>query len=278
VFEFWVSNHHPGTLQSGRKVFRKNSSFQDAVKVLTKTINPVKVVSKITIPEGFTQAQIVERIGRQLPGTSPEQVQAIIDSGKIRSSLSPPGQNSLEGLLYPATYDITEGETPEKLLTEMVSTFDQTAAKVGVEQNVGNLTEIAGRPITPYEAVTVASLIQSEAGSEAEMPKIATVIYNRLRQGIPLGIDATSKYEASLKGSTTLDFESKSPYNTRRVPGLPPTPISSPGEPALQAALHPAAGPWTYYVLEAPGKHFFTDSVSEFNAAVSRCRAAKLGC
>ena len=95
-----------------------------------------------------------------------------------------------------------------------------------------------------------------------------------------LGIDATVRFATGnwTRPLRMSELRSSSPYNTRRVPGIPPTPISSPGKPALQAALHPADGPWTYYVLEAPGRHFFTDSPAEFNAAVSRCRAAKLGC
>ena len=107
------------------------------------------------------------------------------------------------------------------------------------------------------------------------------MIYNRLSQGIPLGIDATSRYEAELAGRDRedIDFESDSPYNTRRIAGLPPTPIASPGRASIEAALNPADGPWIYYVLEdAEGNHFFTDSNSEFLAAKERCREAGLGC
>ncbi len=277
VFEFWVSRHKPGTLQAGKLTFRKNSSFPDVIKVLTKKPTVVKIATKVTIPEGFTLDQIVQRLARQLPDTSVADLDALLASGKITAPLLPPGQTSLEGLLYPATYDVTRGEPAQKVLQEMSDTFQQVTGRIGLEPGAAALTPLAGRTITPYEAVIVASLIQSEAGSDGEMPKIATVIYNRLRLGIPLGIDATTQYEAT-KNGTRPDFESRSPYNTRRVPGIPPTPISAPGEPALQAAIHPADGPWTYYVLQAPGQHFFTDSVAEFNQAVARCKANKLGC
>ncbi len=277
VFEFWVSRHKPGPLQAGKLTFRKNSSFNDAVKVLSTKPKVISVATKVTIPEGFTLAQITERLAASLPGTSTADIDALLASGKINAPLLPPGQTSLEGLLFPATYDITQGEGAQQVLQQMSDTFQQAAAAVGLPQAVAPLSVIAGRPITPYEAVVVASLIQSEAGSVAEMPKIATVIYNRLRSGIPLGIDATTRYEAT-KNGTKVNFESRSPYNTRRVPGIPPTPISAPGKPALEAALHPADGTWTYYVLEAPGRHFFTDNVAEFNQAVARCRANKLGC
>jgi UPF0755 protein len=135
--------------------------------------------------------------------------------------------------------------------------------------------------LTPYEVLIVASLIEEETKVDSERPMVARVIYNRLSQGIPLGIDATSRYEAELAGRDRedLDFESDSPYNTRRIAGLPPTPIASPGRASIAAALSPAEGPWTYYVLEdAEGNHFFTDSNSEFLAAKERCREAGLGC
>jgi UPF0755 protein len=110
---------------------------------------------------------------------------------------------------------------------------------------------------------------------------VARVIYNRLKQGIPLGIDATSRYEAELAGRSRnqINFNSTSPYNTRKQKGLPPTPIASPGRDAIAAALHPADGPWIYYVLQdAQGHHLFTASASEFAAAKQRCHDRGLGC
>ena len=110
---------------------------------------------------------------------------------------------------------------------------------------------------------------------------VARVIYNRIKQGIPLGIDATSRYEAELAGRdrSKVDFTSSSPFNTRRFKGLPPTPIAAPGRASIEAALHPADGPWTFYVLQdAAGHHFFTASNAEFLAAKKRCHDAGLGC
>ena len=127
----------------------------------------------------------------------------------------------------------------------------------------------------------VASLIEEETRVDAERAKVARVIYNRLRDGIPLGIDATSRYEAELAGRDRddVDFESTSPYNTRRIAGLPPTPIASPGRASIEAALNPADGPWIYYVLaDEEGNHFFTDSASEFERAKAECAAKDLGC
>ncbi|HUS62062.1 MAG TPA: endolytic transglycosylase MltG, partial [Acidimicrobiales bacterium] len=135
--------------------------------------------------------------------------------------------------------------------------------------------------LTPYEILVVASLIEEEARVPEERPKMARVMYNRLKAGIPLGIDATSRYEAVISGRDRgdVDFTSSSPYNTRKQRGLPPTPIASPGRASIEAALNPADGPWIYYVLEdEEGHHFFTDSNSEFVNAKQRCKERGLGC
>jgi len=135
--------------------------------------------------------------------------------------------------------------------------------------------------LTPYEVLVVASLIEEETKVDAERPQVAQVIYNRLREGIPLGIDATSRYEAEIQGRDrgSIDFESDSPYNTRRIAGLPPTPIASPGRASIAAALEPADGPWLYYVLlDEEGNHLFTDDYNEFLRAKDACEAAGLGC
>ncbi|MBS1847112.1 MAG: endolytic transglycosylase MltG, partial [Actinobacteria bacterium] len=127
------------------------------------------------------------------------------------------------------------------------------------------------------------SLVQAEAGNPDEAPKIARVIYNRLAAGQPLGIDATSRYLSIISGRP-VDFASPSPYNTRRRPGLPPTPIAAPGDFALDAAAHPATGNWLYYVRsvqnDAQGRpqHIFTASAQEFERAKKACHDAGLGC
>jgi UPF0755 protein len=137
--------------------------------------------------------------------------------------------------------------------------------------------------LTPYELLTAASLVQAEAGNPDEAPKIARVIYNRMRAKEPLGIDATSRYLSIITGDP-VDFESSSPYNTRRQAGLPPTPITAPGDFAIQAALHPADGPWTWYVRAVENdpqgrpQHVFTDSTAEFERAKQACHDAGLGC
>ena len=130
---------------------------------------------------------------------------------------------------------------------------------------------------TPAEIVTIASMIQSETRLDEERPDVAQVVYNRLTQGIPLGIDATLAFGLNKSGNdlTVSDLRTDSPYNTRTRGGLPPTPISSPGEASLEAALAPTTGDLLYYVLESSdGNHFFTADYAEFQAARQRCADA----
>ena len=202
-------------------------------------------------------------------------LQEILDSGQVRSAYQPPDQPSNEGILFPETYRVGEGYDELSVLQLMVAQLDRTMAELGVESAQERFN------LTPYEVLIVASLIEEETKVDAERPQVARVIYNRLRQGIPLGIDATSRYEAELAGRSReqIDFDSDSPYNTRKVAGLPPTPIANPGRASIAAALEPADGDWLYYVLQdAEGNHFFTASYQEFLAAKQRCADAGLGC
>src|SRR5690606_32039630 len=200
--------------------------------------------------------------------------------GTIRPASLDPAVTSLEGFLFPDTYQLLAGQGEEAALRRMADQFDAVAAEIDLAGRAAAL----GR--TPYEIVVIASLIQEEYGIPEEMGRIARVIYNRLEIGEPLGIDATSRYEAVLAGRDRedLDFESDSPYNTRRQAGLPPTPIAAPGRLALEAALDPAEGDWIFYVRDPntertpEGGHFFTASAAEFSQVKAECEAAGLGC
>ena len=136
---------------------------------------------------------------------------------------------------------------------------------------------------SPYEALIVASLVEEEAKVDEDRPKIARVIYNRLAQGMPLGVDATLCYLQDTRPCVLheSDLAQNTPYNTRVNPGLPPTPIAEVSHASLEAALNPDSGDELYYVLDPnlpPGHHFFTDNEADFEAAKARCHAANLGC
>jgi len=272
IWDYWTRLNSVGPFQAGFYEFRSNMSFDEAVEVLDGGPRPPEL-ERVTIPEGLTVSEILPRLADSVDRWTIEGFQAA--AAEIRSQYQPPDQPSLEGLLFPDTYEI-DGEVDERtFLQRLVAETDARLTSLGVEEAAARL----GR--TPYEILTIASLIEEESRVPDERAKVARVIYNRLEQGIALGIDATSRYEAEINGRSRedLDFESDSPYNTRRVPGIPPTPIAAPGQASLEAAIDPAEGPWIYYVLQdEQGNHFFTESFAEFNRAKQECARKGLGC
>ena len=276
VWEWYLRINGGGPFQAGVYELAEDSAMGDVVDILTAGPRPPEERS-FTMPEGLTVPEIVARLADPEKGLGLDAatMQQLLDSGQVRSTAQPAEQASNEGILFPETYRVAAGADELSVLQLMVAQLDATLA----ELNVASAQERFN--LTPYEILIVASLIEEETKVDEERPKVAQVIYNRLRQGITLGIDATSRYEAEIAGRDRedIDFDSDSPYNTRRQQGLPPTPIASPGRASIEAALNPADGPWIYYVLEnADGHHFFTESNSEFLAAKARCRENGLGC
>lgn len=288
VWDYWTRLNSVGPFQAGFYEFRTNMSFDEAVDVLDAGPRPPEL-QRVTIPEGLTVTEILERLAdpeRGVERWSLEALQAAAASGEIRSTYQPEGQSecvelggppwcALEGLLFPDTYEIDEDVDEAAFLRRLVAEMDARLAALDIENRAAAL----GR--SPYEVVAIASLIEEETRVDTERGMVARVIYNRLDEGTPLGIDATSRYEAEIsgRGRESLDFTSSSPYNTRRVAGIPPTPIAAPGQASLEAALDPADGPWVYYVLQdEQGNHFFTESFQEFNQAKAECARKGLGC
>jgi len=265
-----------GPFEAGRYRFARNSSADTALAVLDKgALGPE--ISKFVVPEGFRLAQIEQRIHEAIPRFSIASIRGALASGKVRTPLLPAGSHDFEGLLFPATYSVTPDDSVTGTLQQMAD------AMTGRVQGLHVDADVSALGLSDYQIVVVASLVQAEAGNPDEAPKIARVIYNRLAAGEPLGIDATSRY-LSIRTGDPVDFESASPYNTRRRPGLPPTPIGAPGQFALDAAAHPAAGDWMWYVRsvqnDAQGRpqHVFTASPEEFAQAKRACHDAGLGC
>ncbi|MCU1370169.1 MAG: putative periplasmic solute-binding protein [Ilumatobacteraceae bacterium] len=279
VFGFYVGGKDLTAVQAGSYTFQANSSFDDAIEVLNA--GPGKPATakttKVSIPEGLTVSEIVARIHEQVPRFTVEELNAALDQGQVPTSLLPKGTTNYEGLLFPATYEVDDEETAVEILTEMAQEMETRVAGMDIDQAAADVSAKYGLQLTPYDLLTVASLVQEEAGSPEEAPKVATVISNRLAEGTPLGIDATTRYLAEIEGGEP-DYESTSPYNTRKQAGLPPTPIAASGEYALDAALHPADGPWLYYVLTDPGVHSFTADYDEFLQFKDQCIQKDLGC
>jgi UPF0755 protein len=258
-------------IQPGVYTLRERMSGAAALDLL---LDPAaRQVSRVTVPEGFTVAATLQRIADST-GLPIEELQA---AAADPAALGLPGyaNGQLEGFLFPATYDVEPDTTAVDVLRAMVTRFTDTAADLQLEQRAA----AAGR--SPYDVVIVASMIQSETLLDEERANVGQVIYNRLDQGIALGIDATLAYGLGKNGNdlTVTDLQTDGPYNTRTRAGLPPTPISAPGEASLEAALAPSTGDLLYYVLESQdGRHFFTASYDEFLAARQRCADAGLGC
>lgn len=213
----------------------------------------------VVVPPGFTMAQVAAQVGA-VPGHSAHRFLVSAQSGLVRSPYEPKDVKSLEGLLFPGTYSVTAGESDLELLRTMVGRFDTEGARIGLS-HAPSLVHVS-----PYQAVTVASMVEREAGLPGDRGKVATVVYNRLAKGMKLQIDATVIYALGhpVTALSLKDLQVDSPYNTYRVQGLPPTPIASPSVASLEAALHPTSGPWLYYVVvSANGKEAFSDTYAQ---------------
>lgn len=294
VAQYWIRFNDAGDFQAGDYLFRTNSSLDEAVDVLEAGPLP-PVFKRLTLPEGLWTGDMRNVMLDNLEGLDPVELDRAMNDGRIRSRHQPPGESSLEGMMFPATYQIGEDESTNEraMVQRLVNQMDQVIAEEGADEG---LVLENGLELTPYELVIVASMIEEEARLDEDRAKIARVIYNRLMDGEALGIDATTVYGVHLRAcgidprcanpSTEFDWynpeilqsqldDETDPYNTRILPGLPPTPISSPGRASLRAALNPEEGNWKYYVLvDTDGRHFFTESFDEFSQKVAEAQAA----
>jgi cell division protein YceG involved in septum cleavage len=245
----------------------------------TKTI-AAPVVVKVLVPEGKTRAQIAEI-------AAADHMSGSYTTASKRSSLlnprhygAPHGTTSLEGFLFPATYDMNKGAPAERLVEAQLTAFRENFT----ESQVARARDLH---VTPYELLTVASMVEREAQIPGDRAKIAAVIYNRLHEGIPLGIDATIYYAVEqqkhvatyTRELTEAQLRIDSPYNTRTHTGLPPTPISNPGNASIHAAAYPAHVSYLYYVAGADGcgEQVFSDTQSAFETNVAAYHAAVSG-
>jgi len=266
-------------IQPGTYTLREHMSGKNALAML---LDPAARLASgdVLVTEGATTIDIAIRIAAALNQPVAKVRAAMADVGTIGlpSTYTVHGgaPKSVEGFLYPAKYAADPGSTVDDMLTQMINKF------IEQDRASGFASDAAAVKITPYQALIIASIAQSEAKFPEDMAKVARVILNRIAADQPLQIDATSAYAAKLQGLdpakviySTID----SPYNTYLHAGVPPTPISNPGADAMTAATHPAAGDWLYYVnKDAAGHLFFTNSDAEFETAVAKCRANKWGC
>ncbi len=227
---------------------------------------------RIIFPEGFTRREMVERVAAvrriaiERRGVTPR----LTETGYLRATAAarPPAEfrrhlerDSIEGFLFPATYEFSQYTSSATLVRDQLAAFRKAWRRV-------DLRYATSKNLTPYDVLIIASMIEKETVVPAERRLVAAVIYNRLRLGMPLGIDATIRYGRNVPGTEPLrqsDIESDDPYNTRRRIGLPPTPIANPGLAAIRAAARPARVDYLYFVRKPDKRHhYFTASEATF--------------
>lgn len=233
------------SIQPGFYKLREQMKASLALAALLDPEN--RIGFRVTVQEGLRLTSAL----RVLAGSGDFEMAELGAAARDSDALGLPGyaHGRAEGFLFPATYDVEPDTTPESLLAEMVAQFDQVATDLNLENRAGEVG------LDPYQAVIVASLVQAEARHAEDFPKVARVIYNRLNRDMKLQLDSTVHYAVRKSGEVTTTAEdraSTSRYNTYRWVGLPPGPINSPGQQALEAALHPAKGDWLYFVTVNP--------------------------
>jgi UPF0755 protein len=265
LFRYYVKLKGAGPLLPGTYTFHKNEKYDDVIAALEKP--PAISVTRLTIPEGFTVSQIAAKVGG-LPGRSATKFMAAVKAGQVRSRYQPAGTTSLEGLLFPATYQVTADEDETTILSQMVKLFDDTVANLQIDQGAAKLG------LTPYQLVVAASIVEREAKLDEDRGPIASVIYNRLDRGMALQVDSVVLYGEHQSDPHKIDLKTDTPYNTYKYKGLPPTPIASPGIPSLEAAISPPATTFLYWVLIDPGgKQAFATTSTEFAKLVAQAKA-----
>jgi uncharacterized YceG family protein len=259
-----------GDLKPGVYELRRDMPYGDAIDRLVK--GPSREIIQLTIPEGLSRREIAPVAARA--GVAGDYVRASGDASPIdpRDYGLQHDPESLEGFLFPATYELRRGASAQQLVRRQLAAFGDNLAQV-------DLAYARRKNLTAFDVVTIASMVEREAQQPRERKLVAAVIYNRLKQGIPLGIDATIRYATGnwQQPLTQSQLAIDSPYNTRSNAGLPPGPIGNPGLASLQAAANPARVGYLYYVVKPGtcGEHAFSSTAAEFERDRQRYNAAR---
>ena len=237
---------------------------------------PGQTYTRVTFPEGFTLERMAERLDTTVERLSSEEFMAAATEGGLRSSFQPAGVGSLEGMLFPDTYQVSNAESEGQVIERMIALMERVAD----QEDIVNRSQALG--ITPYEALTIASMIEREAKVPEDRAKISRVIHNRLNitrfgNPFPLQIDATVLYGRDQAGiDPDLPFRElrqiDGPFNTYLRTGLPPTPIANPGRASIEAAVDPDSTDYVFFVADGSGGHAFAETLAEHNRNVARWR------
>jgi len=258
-----------GDLKPGAYQLARDMSYGAAIDALSE--GPPKDIITITIPEGRSRAEIAPLV--EAAGISGSYRRASAGSEAIDlRRYDAANADSLEGFLFPATYELKRGADATDLVTKQVEAFEDQFAGV-------DLRFAERKNLTPYDVLIIASMVEREAGVDKDRPLIASVIYNRLRLGEPLGIDATLRFALNnwTEPLTVSELASDSPYNTRKFANLPPGPIGNPGLASIKAAANPADTDFVFFVVKpcGEGEHAFAATDAEHQQNVARYDAER---
>ena len=264
-FVIWHYFHRKHSLKAGEYLFESPANEIDVHKRLVR--GDIYVYT-VVIPEGYTMFDIANAIQESGLGSRDEFLKIAQSETALVSDLAPEA-HSLEGYLFPNTYQFTRTQSMQEMVSAMVKQFRQVAQQIGLSNDV-------------QKTVTMASIIEKETGIPDERPLVASVYYNRLANHIALDADPSVIYAELLDGNYQgalhhADMRIDSPYNTYRHPGLPPGPIGNPGKSSLEAAMHPAQTDYYYFVSDGNGRHRFARSLEEHNRNVAAYRRAMRG-
>jgi UPF0755 protein len=266
-----------GGIAPGAYQLRKHMSAKSAILLL---LDPAaRLSNEVLVFPGATVLDVAPKLAQALKLSDADVTSALANVGSLglpSGYTSGASLNSVEGFLYPATYTFDPGTSAQDAIQDMITKF------IDVDRSTGFASKAKQLNLTPYAALTIASIAEKEAKNPADYPKVVRVILNRIAARMPLQIDATSAYAAKLlhlDPTKVVYADIDSPYNTYTHDGLPPTPIANPGTDAISASVHPASGNWLYYVNgDAKGDLFFTNDSAEFDKAVQKCHDNHWGC
>ena len=284
AFVLWHYFRRRRSLKAGEYLFDKPANIIDIQKRLRRGD---VYVHTVVVPEGFTMFDIAHAIEAAGLGPADDFVKVARSDTALISDIAP-GAHSLEGYLFPDTYEFTRLMTMHDMAAAMVKQFRQVARQIAlIPGNSPSGTDPAtlenARPAENVQCVvTMASIVEKETAVPEERPLVASVYYNRLAKKIALDADPSIIYAELLAGTYQgalhhADMQFRSPYNTYRYPGLPPGPIGNPGKSALEAAMHPAQSDYYYFVADANGHHRFARTMEEHNRNVIAYRKAMRG-
>ncbi len=245
--------------RAGAYLINVGTDMQDIMEEITRG-NLYKETVRFTIPEGYELRQIADLLHRKGIADREEFIkeveQGIFEYEFVRNI--PDRENRLEGYLFPDTYEVFVGESAHSIIDRMLARFEEVALEIGLLDWEGDFTV--------DEVVTLASVVEREAGTADELPYVSAVFHNRLKLGMNLGSCATVQYVLKERKPrlSTKDTQIQSPYNTYIVPGLPIGPIASPGREALKAAMEPADSDFLYFVATNEGTNVFSSNYQQF--------------